>query len=328
MDRVMDHPVTSTIRKRVWEEIDKMGTDLDIPLIAHPLREILVAMDMNLLQITRLLKNREIDPSAELRTCEEELPKSPRTMPLRIGIYPVAANPFHWAHLIIGLTAIARFQLDKVIYLIAGSDPRKPELLPAGIRHTMGKEVLKICAPLFAYSAIALGSMADGETNAFRILQLNPHQEISAFYIAGGDHYHHINPETKRPDTLKKLEDKIAGKSYGFDRRSHRISAVFIDRGMTQRRRETPLSVYFLPPLPFEASSSAIRQGFREEGESQPLTILPYTAYRFIITFGLYGSKTGSRKDSTLHVLDGPDGMAMSDYHSIQAPLWAANVAG
>ena len=68
---------------------------------------------------------------------------------LRLGIYPVAANPFHWAHLLIGLSALVRFRLDKIIYVIPGSDPRKPALAAAEIRHLIGEEVIKIFAPFF-----------------------------------------------------------------------------------------------------------------------------------------------------------------------------------
>ena len=300
MDRVIDHPVTSTIRKRVWEEIENMGTTLDKPLTSHPLREIVVAVEMNLLQIARLINNGEINPYSEIRTCEGDLPKKTGAMPLRIGFYPVAANPFHWAHLIIGLMATARFMLDKVIYIIAGSDPRKPELLPAGIRHTMGKEVLKMFAPLFGYSPIAIGNMADGETNTFKILGLNPDQEITAFYIAGGDHYHRINPKTNRPDTIQKLEHGIANSLYDFNGRAHSISAVFIDRGTRERRVQTSLGVYFVPPLQFEASSTIIRQAFQGECENEHLAILPYAAYRFVTTFGLYDSNVPSQKESRI----------------------------
>src|SRR3989304_2178121 len=55
--------------------------------------------------------------------------------PLRLGVFPIAANPLHWAHLMSGLAAMERFCLDKIMFVIAGSDPRKPNLASAILGH-------------------------------------------------------------------------------------------------------------------------------------------------------------------------------------------------
>ena len=78
--------------------------------------------------------------------------------PLRLGVFPIAANPLHWAHLLSGLTAMERFCLDKIIFVIAGGDPRKPDLASAILRHHIAQQVLRLFHPLFEYSPIALGS--------------------------------------------------------------------------------------------------------------------------------------------------------------------------
>ncbi|MGA2975002.1 MAG: hypothetical protein ABSF77_06805 [Spirochaetia bacterium] len=65
---------------------------------------------------------------------------------LRVGIFAVAADPLHWMHLLTGLKAIAHFNLDKVVYVISGNDPRKPNLLRADIRHCIGEGTLRLYA--------------------------------------------------------------------------------------------------------------------------------------------------------------------------------------
>jgi phosphoribosyl 1,2-cyclic phosphodiesterase len=49
------------------------------------------------------------------------------------------------------------FALDKVIYVVAGSDSRKPHMTPAETRYDMARSLLKLFSPLFECSSIALG---------------------------------------------------------------------------------------------------------------------------------------------------------------------------
>mgnify|MGYP001764967765 CR=1 FL=1 len=152
----------------------------------------------------------EVDPRAEVRTTpgDPEVPAQPRE--LRVGVYPVAADPFQWAHLLIGLRAMAAFRLDKVVFVLAGDDPRKPNMTPADFRHPMGRAVLDSFAPLFAYSGLAVGTTYDGETNIFRMLALNRKQRMKAFYLVGGDHYR-LKDKNGNDDTLPKLEKRLKG---------------------------------------------------------------------------------------------------------------------
>ncbi len=142
-----------------------------------------------------------------------------------------------------GLSALVRFRLDKVVYLISGSDPRKPSMISAEIRHFMGKEVLKMFAPLFGYSSSAMGSNDDGETNMFKMLALNPEQRIDAFYIVGADHYHRINPKTGGADTIQKIEEHLARNTGNFNDAFHSVSIIFIERGARSHSVETDLPV-------------------------------------------------------------------------------------
>ena len=95
----------------------------------------------------------------------------------------------HWGHILVALSAMAASKLDKVVFVIAGSDPRKPSMTSEETRHHLGRSVIEMFHPLFAYSPLALGTDLDGETNLARLLKLNSHQPMDVFYIAGGDHY-------------------------------------------------------------------------------------------------------------------------------------------
>jgi nicotinic acid mononucleotide adenylyltransferase len=288
MKSFRNHCLTEGIIRRVKGELVKMASALSRSIYDQPFKEILDFAETSLLHIAHLWNSKEIDPEKQIRTSLYDKPEKAVKKVHRIGFYPVAANPFHWAHLLIGLSALTEFNLDKVIFVIAGGDPRKPDLVPVAIRHAMGKEVLKIFDPLLGYSSIAVGNNGDGESNLFRLLCLNPEQRIEAFYIAGGDHYHRINPKNNLPDTIQKMENNLMNICYRGNDNFHQVSAVFIERGERERQVKTFLPVYFLPAIPFEASSTMIREALQDNHKRETLALLPYTAYHYISKFELY----------------------------------------
>jgi len=280
--------LTEGITRRVKRELVKMAITLGRSLYDQPFKDILDFTETSLSHIAHLWKSKEIKPEIHIRTSLSDNQKKADKKLCRVGFYPVAANPFHWAHLLIGLSALTEFKLDKVIFVIAGFDPRKPDLVPTAIRHAIGKEVLKIFDPLFGYSPIAVGNDVDGESNLFRLLSLNPEQRIEAFYIAGGDHYLRINPKNNLPDTIQKMENNIMNTCYRSNANFYRVSAIFIERGKRERQVDTFLPVYFLPAMPFEASSTMIREALQDNHKRETLALLPYIAYHYISKFELY----------------------------------------
>ena len=241
--------------------------------------------------ISELATTARIRPFSQIVLAEGAPPVPIEEQLLRIGVYPLAANPLHWGHILVGLTAIASLSLDKVIYLIAGKDSRKPSLLPEQTRHHLGRSVIETFHPLFAYSPLALGTELDGETNLGRLLKLNAHQPMEAFYIAGADHYRRTTSK-KEPDTIEKLERVVKGQIK--TQAPHSISVVFIDRSDAKVQRrvvKTSLDVHTLPAIPLPFSSSAARKALCREGFSEPLVSLPYSCLLEIRTEGLYMSK-------------------------------------
>lgn len=281
-------PITRDIKKRVFTELIYMAYEIQEFINANPFFEIYNLTRRYLNIIGNLIQEKKIEPSVNIRVSDSDTEKPVMTRPIRIGFYPVAANPFHWAHLICGLSAIAKFKLDKVIYVIAGDDKRKHGILPAEIRHRIGEETLKAFSPLLKYSPISLGTSLDGEASLFKTLHLNPNQRIDASYIVGTDHYHRINPLTKTIDTIQKLEDNILNKVWDFNEEMHKVSAIFIERGTRRHTIDTFLNVEFIPSIPFEASSTMIRETIKYNSKGKSFAIMPYTVYRNISKLNLY----------------------------------------
>ena len=275
------HPLTRSIKERINKQIESMAEELEMSVDDHPFRDILLISEKLLSRIAKNLILKITNPVIAIRTFPVDAHKDIHNREIKIGIYPVAADPFHWAHLLAGLYAIAIAKLDKVIYIIAGLDARKPRLgKTQHHRHIMAKEVLAIFEPLFDYSPVALDTTAEGEENIFKILGFNPKHLIEAHYIVGADHYHRYNPKGD-PDTIQKLEDNRARELHGFNKAFHRISPLFIERGKRGHIIETSLAVKFIPELSFECSSTMIRNAFQGSSAKRNLAIVPYIAYQY-----------------------------------------------
>ena len=218
--------------------------------------------------------------------------------PLRLGVFPMAANPLHWAHLLSGLAAMERFCLDKVLFVIAGSDPRKPDLASQVIRHRTSVEVLRLFDPLFEYSPIALGSSLPGEVNVFRIMASRGSRPLHAYYLAGSDHCHRLAPQTGQPDTIQKLEEGVHGASHGFDPEMHRLSVVFLSRGDCWKPVDSFLDVHWIEQLPLNTSSTRIRGALSGREPLCELAALPFTAYCALCTYGAYQLRGISERGS------------------------------
>jgi nicotinic acid mononucleotide adenylyltransferase len=238
--------------------------------------------------IGNLMASGRIDPTAAERKKGGSMNASPRRRPFRLGVLPTAGNPLHWGHLLAGLAAIERFQLDKVVYLVAGEDPRKPGLAPEDIRHRIAKDVLRLFHPLLEYSPLARGTTEPGELNVFQFFAVHKAWPLHVFYLAGSDHFHRFTSLEGRPDTIQRLETGIRGRIAGFNPRTHRLSAVFLDRGDRCGPVETFLDVRWIDGLPVRASSTTIRGALSGQEPLCELVALPFTAYCAICAQGTY----------------------------------------
>ncbi len=240
-----NHCLTEGIRRRVKGELVKMASTLSRSLYDQPFKDILDFAETSLSHIAHLWKSKEINPEIQIRTSLYDKPKKAVKKVHRIGFYPVAANPFHWAHLLIGLSALTEFKLDKVSSQSLVLTQGNPILSRWQSDMPWEKKYSKFLIPFSVIPPSRSGNDVDGESNLFRLLSLNPEQRIEAFYIAGGDHYHRINPKNNLPDTIQKMENNIMNTCYRGNDNFHQVSAVFIERGERERQVNTFLSGLF-----------------------------------------------------------------------------------
>jgi hypothetical protein len=271
---------TAAVRARVRAQLLSAARELHEPegeLLASVARE----SDRALAKIQARLDKGEIDPSRTVRLSASD-PEIASADHAHIAVYPVAADPFQWGHLLIALRAVGDLGVDKVVFVLAGDDPRKPTMTPVERRHPMGRDVLAIFEPFFAYSPIAVGTTLDGETNIFRILALNPERRVDAWYMVGDDHYRLVDKKGN-PDTLPKLERNYAASdAMGHSPTLHALKVAFIKREHPAEAVPTSLEVKFLDHVGFDASSTQVRGGRH--------TLMPFSAYDFARrNDGLYG---------------------------------------
>ena len=271
--------VIGAVKARVHRELSDMAQEINLSLTASPFREISAEAEFYLDLIASPMKEREARAIP--------LHEGSRTT-RRFGFYPVSADPFHWGHLLIGLSAMARFQLAKIVYIIAGHDQRKPGMTHPTARHAMGRSILNLFTPLFEYSPVAAEEELDGESSLFRMFALYNDQRIHAFYLAGSDHCRRVDPVSGEADTVQKIEGHIQSSLYGFDGRRQRVSLLFVKRGLANCRAETRLDLLCMPGLSFDVSSTMIRQALAGGEAVRTLALLPHTAYLYIRALGLY----------------------------------------
>lgn len=249
-----------------------------------------------------LIEDGQIPPGHALRPSHETLSLTTCNRHLRAEAFSTAADPFHWMHLLGGLRAMALLRLDRVISIIAGSDTRKPDLLPAAVRHRMGRGVLRLFSPLFAFSPIALDGTLDGGAGIFRILQLNHDQGIGAFCIAGTDHRHRDSPETGRPETIQQMEDGVTAKLFGHDGRMNSVSVIILGGGpQALAAIDTFLSTESLQEMPCGSSSTSVREAPAGSAEPEALAMLPHRVFSCVRRLGLYAPASASPDGQLLH---------------------------
>jgi len=278
------------LRYKIYEDLSSMGSMLGMLVTEQPFYAIYSAAEARLAQIGSLMHTGTIRPWVEVRTCYDEPTGEAGEQALRIGVLPTAANPLHWGHVLIGLSAIIHLRLDKVIYIVTSPDRLDPELAPAVVRHPMARDVLKKFDPLLVYSSIARETGLPGEAAFLELLALNnPSQQLDAFYIAGADYWSARQPSTMLADVAAAWNAQIRRREGDQQGHSmHSAAAVCVQRQAGGQAAELP-QVHYLPPLPFAAASSMVRQALRGEAPREALALLPLSAYVDVRTFRLYG---------------------------------------
>lgn len=248
--------------------------------------------------IGRLGKAGKIHPRLPLRVAPSDASPSPSLQALRVGVYPVAGDPIHWGHLSSALLAIERLKLDKVVFVITDGGARGPGTIPGPLRHGMAAAFLPCFHPLLEYSPVARDTGLDGETGLFRLLELNRHQLLHAFYLAGNEHWYRFDPTTEEPDTIEKLERNVADRVFDYNARMHRISMAFFENEGQWAVPRSSLSITRLPGSPIRVSSASIFRALAVGRSDAVLLTLPYTQFRLLVDSGFCDH---NHRNSTLH---------------------------
>jgi len=180
-------PVTGDVLTQVMTELASMASLLGRATARRRIGEIQGLARTLLHQVAKLVMGQEINPWVRLRMTPDDPPFPRPLSAVRVGVYPLSANPIHWGHLLSGLDVMVKARLDKVLYLIC-QDPSTPaELYPEELRRAAAAEAIALFQPLFALVPEQTTRSSGGPASFFRLLELNAGQMAEAFYISGHD---------------------------------------------------------------------------------------------------------------------------------------------
>jgi nicotinic acid mononucleotide adenylyltransferase len=266
------------ITKNFTNEISKMSLDICVSLENDTIKSLLSTFE------NATNKLRENNNKGLINPNKKE--------GARIGFFPTAGDPLHWAHLLTAYQILAEYELDKIVFIIGGEDTRKPDLTKFSVRKSMADHALKIFGNFFEFSdisAINENFKNDGETNMFLDISRRNDKKIQAFYMVGSDHFNWISAKGG-DDTIKKLYDNIdtfkipiSGAIF-IARNPEEITPIKIEEMKTKINSRYNLNI-FVPALSF--SSTQLRDAFSKN----PIAMIPHITYQDIRNNDLYGSK-------------------------------------
>lgn len=290
------HPTTAAVMAQIERDVLQVATRRWSASDSLLLGTVLCTAARHLTVIADHLDHGRVRPDRPLRVSPHQLPVPGDGRPTAIGVFPVYGNPLHWGHLLTALAAMAVLALDRVVFLVQGTDRRKSlSRLTEPHRHEMAKDVLELLWPLGVYSNLGRGSDVRGERSVFRLLKLQPRCPLRVFYLVGANHHRTVD-ERGRPDTVALLEQNLRDPSLGFDPALHQLEIAFVDRGRSHTRPpviESSLPTMFLGTV-LEASSAQVRAG--------ALALSPYRVLRYLDDHPDYAEVIGFR-DRRLHAV-------------------------
>jgi hypothetical protein len=130
----------------------------------------------------------QLDPIRVLRDAPPPRDPRPAGRPLRVGVCPVTANPWHWGHTLLGLLALQRLDLDVVVYIVHGTIRHKPvdptAMVGVNVRHALAAACLRPLSPWLLYSDLGKNNACLGEKNVHALRHLNRHVDADFIYIS------------------------------------------------------------------------------------------------------------------------------------------------
>lgn len=97
-DTGMSRNVTEDFGQRVRDQLEKMAKRLDDPASRVCLTCIAGCAEEHLASVAELMRTGQIDPYRRIRLAERDGSAPIYGETLRVGVFPVAADPLHWGH--------------------------------------------------------------------------------------------------------------------------------------------------------------------------------------------------------------------------------------
>lgn len=173
----------------------------------------------------------------------------------KIGIIGGTFNPIHLAHLYIAYEAKCQLNLDKVIFMPAGSPPHKKneDILEAPLRYKMVLEAIK------KYEDFEISNYEiekEGFSYTYETLENFKSKDNILYFITGADCLINIE-KWKNPDRIFKTSKLVVFNRPGYDKESLKLQKNEIEKKYNT-------SINFLDIMDLEISSTMIRDRIKE----------------------------------------------------------------
>lgn len=195
----------------------------------------------------------------------------------KIGVIGGTFNPIHLAHLYIAYEAKHQLDLDKIIFMPAGSPPHKrnSNVLGASLRYNMVKEAIE------GYEDFTISDYEirkQGYSYTFETLEHLKNDDNKLYFITGADCLLDIE-KWKCPERIFKASDLVV-----FSRGGYQKEKLLLQKDKIDKKYNT--NVNFLDIMDLEISSSIIRERIKD-GKRVDF-FLPESVLNFIEDNNLY----------------------------------------
>jgi nicotinate-nucleotide adenylyltransferase len=169
----------------------------------------------------------------------------------KIGVIGGTFNPIHLAHLYIAYEAKHQLNLDKIIFMPAGSPPHKRDrnILGASLRYNMVKEAIE------GYEDFIISDYEirkEGYSYTFETLEYLKNNDNELYFITGADCLLDIE-KWKEPEKIFKVSNFIV-----FSRGGYKTEELILQKSKIDEKYNT--NINFLDIIDLEISSSVIRE--------------------------------------------------------------------
>lgn len=195
----------------------------------------------------------------------------------KIGIIGGTFNPIHLAHLYIAYEAKCQLNLDKVIFMPAGSPPHKKneDILEAPLRYKMVLEAIK------KYEDFEISNYEiekEGFSYTYETLENFKSKDNILYFITGADCLINIE-KWKNPDRIFKASKLVVFNRPGYDKESLKLQKNEIEKKYNT-------SINFLDIMDLEISSTMIRDRIKDGKKID--FFIPKEVLDFIIKNNIY----------------------------------------